>query len=189
MLLSDDEAGARFLSLTLRRLVAGRGPQGYTMFPVPYGGRRLGAVIMALGLLIASTGQVFAHARYDRSEPPDGAMVDGQPFVLVARFTQELTSKSTIRVVDGNGLQVDLGDGHVDLNDPDRKIMYVTLPELPAGTYTVEYVAESAEDGHAEPGTFAFGVGMSSPEAGDPQGGGSAPLPIDGAEHMVLDAY
>jgi copper resistance protein C len=165
------------------------------MFSLRYGGRRLGAVVLALGLLAASTGNVFAHARYDRSEPPAGSMVDGQSFVLKAYFTQELTSKSSMRVVDANGVQIDLGDGHVDLNDPDRKAMYVTLPELPVGVYTVEYTAESAEDGHAEPGTFAFGVGMTPPSATDPAStpyqptGASGPLPVEGAESTVLDAY
>jgi methionine-rich copper-binding protein CopC len=156
------------------------------------GGRRLGAVALALGLLVASTSNAFAHARYDRSEPPAGSMVDGQPFVLTAYFTQELTSKSTLRVLDANGVQIDLGDGHVDLNDPDREIMYVTLPELPVGVYTVEYSAESAEDGHTEPGTFAFGVGMTPPSATDPAyqpAGGSGPLPVENADAMVLDAY
>ena len=162
------------------------------MLSILHGGRRLGAVVLALGLLVASTSNAFAHARYDRSEPPAGGMVDGQPFVLTAYFTQELTSKSTLRVLDANGVQIDLGDGRVDLNDPDRKIMYVTLPELPVGVYTVEYTAESAEDGHAEPGTFAFGVGMTPPSATDPgyqPAGGSSPLPVENAEAMVLDAY
>jgi methionine-rich copper-binding protein CopC len=162
------------------------------MISLLHGGRRFGAVALALGLLVASTSSAFAHARYDRSEPPAGSTIDGQPFVLTAYFTQELTSKSTMRVLDANGVQIDLGDGHVDLNDPDRKIMYVTLPELPVGVYTVEYSAESAEDGHAEPGTFAFGVGMTPPSATGPAyqpSGGSSPLPVDGADAMVLDAY
>jgi methionine-rich copper-binding protein CopC len=162
------------------------------MFSILHGGRRLGAVALALGLLVATASNAFAHARYDRSEPPAGSMTDGQPFVLTAYFTQELTSKSTIRVLDANGVQVDLADGHVDLNDPDRKIMYVSLPELPVGVYTVEYVAESAEDGHAEPGTFAFGVGMTPPSATDPgyqPSGSSSPLPVENADAMVLDAY
>jgi methionine-rich copper-binding protein CopC len=162
------------------------------MFPKSHGVRRLGAVILALGLLLTSTGSVFAHARYERSEPPAGGMVDAQPFVLKAYFTQELTSKSTVRVIDANGVQVDLGDGHVDLDDPDRKIMYVSVPELPVGVYTVEYTAESAEDGHAELGTFSFGVGMAPPGAGAPihqPASGSSTIPIDGAKTMVLDAY
>ena len=165
------------------------------MFSLSRGGRRLGAVVLALGLLVATTTNAFAHARYDRSEPPAGGSVDGQAFVLKAYFTQELTSKSTMRVLDAGGVQVDLGDGHVDLDDPDRKIMYVSLPALPAGVYTVEFAAESAEDGHAEPGTFSFGVGMPPASASDPASaphtptGGSLPLPVDGAETMVLDAY
>ncbi len=166
------------------------------MFSLRNGSRRLGAVMLALVLLVASTSNAFAHARYDRSDPPAGGMVDGQPFVLTAYFTQELTSKSTLRVLDANGVQVDLGDGHVDLNDPDRKIMYVTLPELPVGVYTVEYSAVSAEDGHTEPGTFAIGVGMTPPSATDPASepaveptGGSCPLPVDNADTTVLDAY
>lgn len=132
------------------------------------GGRRLAAVLLVLGLLAASTTTVLAHARFDRAEPPAGSVLDGTPFVLTAYFTQELTSHSTLRVLDANGVQVDLGDGHVDLNDPDRKIMYVSLPALPKGVYTVEYVAESAEDGHAEPGTFMFGVGVAPPAAEAP---------------------
>jgi methionine-rich copper-binding protein CopC len=162
------------------------------MSSLPHGGRQVGAVVLALGLLVMSTGNAFAHARYDRSEPAAGSMVDGQSFVLKAYFTQELTSRSTLRVVDASGTQIDMGDGHVDLDDPDRKIMYVTLPALPVGVYTVEYTAESAEDGHAEPGTFAFGVGMTPPSASDPAyqpSGASSPLPVDGAEAMALDAY
>jgi methionine-rich copper-binding protein CopC len=124
----------------------------------------LAAIALALVvLLLSSTGSVFAHARYDRSEPPSGTALDGQPFVLKAWFSQELTSKSTMQVFDANGVQVDLGDGHVDLDDPVRKVMLVSLPELPPGIYTVRYGADSAEDGHTYPGAFAFGVGMEAP--------------------------
>ena len=156
------------------------------------GGRGLGAVVLVLGLVLSSASDAFAHARYDRSEPPAGGMVDGQPFVLKAYFTQELTSKSTLRVLDTYGTQIDLGDGHVDLNDPDRKIMYVSLPELPVGVYTVEFAAESAEDGHTEPGTFAFGVGMEPPSAGQPlqqPATGTSPVSPDCSASMALDAY
>jgi methionine-rich copper-binding protein CopC len=147
---------------------------------------------------------VFAHARYDRSEPVSGSALDGSPFTLKAWFTQELTSRSTIRVIDANGVQVDLGDGHVDLDDPVRKLMTVSLPTLPPGVYTVQFGADSAEDGHTYPGAFAFGVGMEAPAGEvpiDQPAGGSAPapaeapagmtspLPVDGAESMVLDAY
>jgi methionine-rich copper-binding protein CopC len=156
------------------------------------GGRGLGAVVLVVVLALSSASDAFAHARYDRSEPPAGGMVDGQPFVLKAYFTQELTSKSTIRVVDAYGTQIDLGDGRVDLNDPERKIMYVSLPELPVGVYTVEFSAESAEDGHTEPGTFAFGVGMEPPSASESlqqPAAGTGPDSPDCSANMALDAY
>jgi methionine-rich copper-binding protein CopC len=158
------------------------------MFQRLRGGRQIGAVVVGLALLLASTTQAFAHARYDRSEPAADSMVDGQPFTLKAYFTQELTSKSTIRVLDANGAQVDLADGHVDLDDPDRKVMVVSLPALPEGVYTVEWGSVSAEDGDPETGTFAFGVGMTPPSADQP----AAPpetVPDDAFQGAVFDAY
>lgn len=121
------------------------------------------AAVVGLSLLLASSSQAFAHARFDRSEPASGAALDGSAFVLKAWFTQELTSKSTIRVLDANGVQVDLGDGHLDMDDPIRKLMVVSVPELAPGIYRVEYGADSAEDGHLYDGAFAFGVGMEAP--------------------------
>lgn len=132
------------------------------------GWRRIAALALAFGLVLGSAGSAFAHARFDRAEPPIDAPLDGAPVVLKTYYSQELTSRSTIRVLDANGVQVDLGDGHVDLDDPIRKTMLVSLPALPVGLYTIDYVADSAEDGHEYPGTAAFGVGMTPPSAGEP---------------------
>src|SRR4051812_22107054 len=159
------------------------------MFSRLRGGRQLGAVVVGLSLLLASTSQAFAHARLDRAEPPAGAMVDGQPFVLKTYFTQELTSKSTIRVLDANGTQVDMADGRVDLDDPDRKLMLVSLPALPVGIYTVEWGSVSAEDGDPEAGTFAFGVGMTPPSADQPGVSPDAAVPDQALVGVSLDAY
>ncbi len=126
-------------------------------------GRRLAAVTLAFGLFIATFVGASAHARYDHSDPTAGAVLDGTPFVLRAYFSQELMKASTIRVLDVTGTQVDLGDGRVDTDDPDRKLMVVSLPTLPPGVYTVEWNSVSAEDGDAETGTFMFGVGMAPP--------------------------
>jgi copper resistance protein C len=157
------------------------------MLPRLRAGRGLGAAVVGLSLLLASSTQAFAHARYERSEPPSGSMVDGQPFVLKAYFSQELTSKSTIRVIDSNGAQVDLADGRVDLDDPDRKLMVVSLPALPEGVYTVEWGSVSAEDGDPDTGTFAFGVGVAPPSASQPADApATAPEAFDG---VVVDAY
>jgi len=129
---------------------------------------RFGALALALGLMLASTGSVFAHARFVRADPPIDAPLDGAPVVLKTFYSQELTSRSTVRVLDANGVQVDLGDGRVDLDDPIRKTMLVSLPALSVGLYTIDYMADSAEDGHEYPGTAAFGVGMTPPSAEQP---------------------
>ena len=65
----------------------------------------------------------------------------------------------------GQLLHPRFADGRVDQDDPDRKAMLVSLPSLPSGVYTVEYIAVSAEDDHSEYGTFAVGVGMDPPAA------------------------
>lgn len=128
------------------------------------------AAVVGLGLLLATSNHALAHARFDHSDLPPDSTVDGQPFTLKAYFSQEMTSKSGIKVVDANGAQVDSADGHLDLDDPDRKVMVVTLPALPTGVYTVQWNSVSAEDGDPADGTFTFGVGMAPPSAGQPAG-------------------
>src|SRR5215217_2821883 len=113
------------------------------------------AVVLLLG---TDPTPSFAHARYDRSEPIANGQVDGTPFVLKTWFNQELMSAGT---------QVDLGDGRVDLDDPDRKLMLVSLPELPSGVYTVAWASLSAQDGDWADGTFTYGVGMTPPTANE----------------------
>lgn len=131
-------------------------------------GRRLVALGLALGLFAATFGGASAHARYDHSDPASGSVLDGTPFVLRTYFSQELMKASTILVLDANGNQVDLGDGRVDTDDPDRKVMVVSLPALPEGVYTVQWNSVSAEDGDAAAGHYGFGVGMAPPDGGQP---------------------
>jgi copper resistance protein C len=128
------------------------------------------ASVIAVASFLGGAATTFAHARYDRSEPAAGSVVDGGPLVLRAWFTQELMLRSTIVVVDELGNQVDLADGRVDQDDAERKSMLVSLPALPVGVYTVQFVAASAEDGHDEAGSFAIGVGMTPPAAVGPAG-------------------
>ena len=128
--------------------------------------RTFGVAMLALALLFGGTpAPASAHARYDRSDPMAGAMIDTSPTALRAWYTQELMLRSAITVVDEAGNQVDLGDGRVDQDDPSRKTMLVSLPPLPGGLYWAYYVATSAEDGHDEVGSFTFGVGVMPPAA------------------------
>ncbi len=109
--------------------------------------RPLVALCASLLLLAPGTTTAHAHARCERSDPPAGAIVDGAPFVLRAWFSQERVSRSSLTVTDEAGTRVDLGDGRVDLDDPDRKLMLVSLPAMSVGIYTVRWSTLSAEDG------------------------------------------
>ena len=125
----------------------------------------LAAPLAGLAILALGATPAWAHARYERSDPQAGTMVDPSPAVLRAWFTQELMLRSGIAVTDQAGNQVDLGDGRVDQDDPDRKSMIVSLPPLPYGVYWVYYLTASAEDGDEETGFFSFGVGVTPPAA------------------------
>src|SRR5215210_4954172 len=122
----------------------------------------MGLALALLGLLVAlhSAG---AHARYDRSDPAADSVVAVAPQQLRVWFTQELvTQGSRLEVLDAAGNRMDAGDSRVDLNDPDRKLILVSLSPLADGVYTVNWRSVSAEDGDDAEGTFRFGVGAST---------------------------
>jgi methionine-rich copper-binding protein CopC len=123
---------------------------------------RLGASLgLALALFALAPQLAAGHARYDRSDPAGESVVATAPAELRVWFTEELrTQGSSLEVVDATGNRVDRGDSRVDLNDPDRKLMRISLGTLPDGVYTVRWRSAS-QDGHELDGTFRFGVGAS----------------------------
>jgi len=125
----------------------------------------------ALAALLWLVGGAAAHALLLKSQPEAGATLVQSPLRVIAWFSQELdTSLSTLHVVNGDGQQVDNGDGGVDLNDPDHASLVVTLPmALPDGLYTVQWTATSAEDGDTTSGQFSFVVGQVTPAHNSPQ--------------------
>jgi methionine-rich copper-binding protein CopC len=125
--------------------------------------RLVAGVFLAIGMLSLTPVAIQAHARYARSEPGADAVVPTPPAQLKVWFTEEVaTQGSGLQVVDSAGNRVDAGDGHVDLNDPDRKLMWATLNPLADGVYTVNWVTISGEDGDQADGSFRFGVGAST---------------------------
>lgn len=122
--------------------------------------------LLALGVALAAllwlAGGAAAHALLLKSQPEAGAALVQSPLRVIAWFSQELdTSLSTLHVVNGDGQQVDNGDGGVDLNDPDHASLVVTLPlDLPDGLYTAQWTATSVEDGDTTSGQFSFIVGQ-----------------------------
>lgn len=137
-------------------------------------GRRVGVGAAVIALTVALTlvpgSRVSAHAKYERSDPADGAVLEKAPLQVDVWFSQEMARKGglpSLVVVNDVGDQVDLGS---TLDDNDRKHIFADLaPALPEGRYTVIWHTLSDEDGEEAQGAFHFYVGTGP--------GGSTPGP------------
>jgi methionine-rich copper-binding protein CopC len=122
-----------------------------TMKNIPF--KRLSLMVV---LFLALESHAWAHAFLDHADPKVGSTVTGSPSEVKAWFTQELEPAfSSIQVSDAQGREVDRKDMHLD--DKDKKLMIVSLPSLPAGTYTVNWQAVSVDTHHTQ-GHFEFTI-------------------------------
>lgn len=125
--------------------------------------RLLAGFTLALALLSLAPERAAAHARPQRAEPPMEGVAADPPPRLVVWFSEGVRNAgSGLQVMDSAGNRVDLGDAQVDLTDPDRKVMWVSLQPLADGVYTVRWQSHSADDDHEADGTFRFGIGSST---------------------------
>lgn len=117
-------------------------------------------VTLALVVIVPRVGRVEAHAAYASSIPADGAVVPIAPAIVEVIFTQEIDASGTVlRVVGPDGEQIAQGDTALDLDDPNRKRVTVSLRRgLESGEYTVEWTTLSREDGESDSGAFSFTV-------------------------------
>jgi methionine-rich copper-binding protein CopC len=107
-------------------------------------------------LLFALQTHAWAHAFLNHAEPKVGSTITSSPAEIRIWFTQELEPAfSTLEVQDAQGKEVDKKDAHLD--DKDKSLFLVSLPQLPAGTYTVIWRAVSV-DTHRTQGTFHFTI-------------------------------
>jgi methionine-rich copper-binding protein CopC len=130
----------------------------------------VGSAVAAL--VAAAAPAALAHAAYKSSNPADESTVATPPAQVSAEFTEPLTETSSMQVFDPCGNQVDNGD-----SDPSGYEMTVSMSADKAGTYTVEFSAQSALDSHVTSGAFTFTSSGGSPCPGsepppDPGGGG-----------------
>lgn len=127
--------------------------------------RALGLAAIVCFLLPASG--VLAHAEPERANPSLNGRIATAPAILEVWFTEEVATDSISLIVNGpDGVRADLGDAAVDLFDPERKHVTVSLrPGLPSGNYVVQWHTVSGTDGDAADGFFSFFVETGSPAA------------------------
>ncbi|HXD00784.1 MAG TPA: copper homeostasis periplasmic binding protein CopC [Verrucomicrobiae bacterium] len=107
-------------------------------------------------LFLSLQSQAWAHAFLDHAEPKVGSAVAKAPAEVKIWFTQELEPAfSSLQVTDAQGKEVDKKDAHLDSKD--KSLLVVSVPELPAGVYTVAWHVVSV-DTHKTQGHFEFTI-------------------------------
>jgi methionine-rich copper-binding protein CopC len=118
----------------------------------------LAVLTVLLAALVAARG-TRAHAELERSSPAAGEVLPAAPAMVEVWFTEEAGAGTTIVVTGPDGQPVDQGDTQVDLYDPERRHVTVSLlPSLGAGLYTVRWQSVSGIDDDAAEGEFVFTV-------------------------------
>lgn len=147
--------------------------------------RRNALIWTLLALLtLALAGVASAHSELVSSDPKDGATLDAAPSKVTLIFSEELAEDGNlITVKDAAGKQVDNGDTTLDLNDPNRVTLTVTLKSgLGAGAYTIDWTNMSS-DGHSEEGSLGFSVAAATTTSAPTSATTAAPtsMPATGA--------
>jgi hypothetical protein len=113
-------------------------------------------MLMIGAIFIALPFAAGAHAFLDHAEPGVGRKVRSAPAMIKLWFTQNIEPAfSKVRVEDSSGKEVDKKDVHVD--EKEKPVMMVSVPDLPPGKYTVTWSVVSV-DTHRTQGHFEFTV-------------------------------
>ena len=112
------------------------------------------ALVLAAFLALASV--AAAHGVLERTEPRGGSTLKSAPAQVRLQFTGAIEpAYREVRVLDGGGRRVDLGDSRVDPDN--RALLRVSLPTLPPGRYKVAWRVLSV-DSHVTEGDFTFRI-------------------------------
>jgi copper transport protein len=115
------------------------------------------ALMTAAGLVI-SPARVDAHAFLERSDPEANAVLPEQATEVRLWFTEPLEADSSrADLYDAAGQPVSQGDSRI--GDEPNQLILPLPPDLPNGTYTVQWRNVSTVDGHPQQGYLPFTIG------------------------------
>jgi methionine-rich copper-binding protein CopC len=128
--------------------------------------RKIAAFLTAVAatLILLPPAAVRAHADLVDASPGPGAQLTETPGEIRLTFSEPVGAGSFIEVYGEGFRSVGPLEPQFDAAHPEQ--FYVSLPELTAGTYTVQWSAASA-DGHEVSGSYRFTVLPATP-AGSP---------------------
>jgi len=136
-------------------------------------------LVAAASLALAPLTSAWGHASLVKSTPTNGAVLKQSPSVITAAFDDELDKASALRLYDTR--QMLLAKGGLDPQVAGHKGLKLVPPHLGTGTYTVQWVAISSDDGAVRKGSFKFSVAATAVTPG----GTSANLP---SLHLISPA-
>lgn len=113
-------------------------------------------LVTAVSLALSPLTSAWGHAALVKSSPAKGAVLKQAPAAIQATFSEELDKASVLRLYDAH--QKLLAKGGLDSMVSNHRVLKVVPPHLAAGTYSVQWVAISSDDGATEKGSFKFSV-------------------------------
>ena len=118
----------------------------------------IGLAAAVFFLLASPQGDAAAHANLSRAEPAPNSELPDSPERIVLWFSEGIEPDlADIRVLNAQGDSVDNDDVSTQGNPVES--VFVSLPTLENGTYTVSWANVSTVDGHRVRGSFLFSVG------------------------------
>jgi copper resistance protein C len=111
---------------------------------------------LLLIVILALPMPVFAHAIMVKSQPVADSTIAESPKQVDVWFNDKVGSEyKALAVIDSAGKRVDNKDAAQEIFDQSH--LYVTIPQLPPGTYNVRYRVVSL-DTHIVTGKFKFTI-------------------------------
>lgn len=125
--------------------------------------------VLLLAIAAARPGRASAHAELGQSNPPAQSVLQRAPEQIDLSFTEPVDPRSLeVTVVDASRQGADRGDAVLLAGTTDA-VRVSLKPDVPPGTYTVQWKVTSTIDGHTTRGTVPFTIG-------DP---GTLPPPVE----------
>ena len=121
-------------------------------------GRTVHLFVLMVVLLIGMPTSASAHSEVERSDPPNGGMVQAGRTDLTLWFGEAITESGSSFSVRSQEPAAKPLQTTATLDDGDT-VVHLTAPPLDRGTYTITW-AVVADDGHPTRGTIIFGVGF-----------------------------
>lgn len=143
---------------------------------------RLVVVFALAATLLAAPQLAFAHAAVTACAPLIGANLPRPPSQLLCQFNQPLDeNKSTLTVLDSQGVRVDKNDTRFFEGDAQTLVVSLDTSKIRPGIYTVRWAVTDTLDFGATSGEVQFGVNTVVPPTATAELPGAAVTPVPAA--------